>query len=56
MDKKTNNPIIGTQRIKNTTYVFEDISYWDAEKRQNRHKRNYIGKQNEEGTLIPNKV
>ncbi len=56
MDKKTNNPIIGTQRIKNTTYVFEDISYWDAEKRQNRHKRNYIGKQNEEGTLIPNKA
>ena len=46
---------IGTQRIKNTVYVFEDSPYWDAEKRQNRHRRNYIGKLDSNGEFLPNK-
>ena len=46
---------IGTQRIKYTVYVFEDTPYWDAEKRQNRHRRRYIGKLDDRGEFIPNK-
>ena len=55
MKKIMNLPNIGTQRIKNTVYVFEDAPYWDTEKRQNRHRRNYIGKLNSDGEFIPNK-
>lgn len=45
---------IGTQIIKGTNYVFEDMPYWDKEKKNSRHKRNYIGKMNGE-EFIPNK-
>ncbi len=34
----------GEQVIKGTTYVFEAIAQWDAEKQQSRQKRIYIGK------------
>ncbi len=44
-----------TQKIKGTVYVYEDYPYWDSEKQQTRHKRVYIGKQDEKGTFIPNK-
>lgn len=44
-----------TQRIKGVTYVYEDYPYWDARKKQTRHKRVYIGKQDDQGTFIPNK-
>lgn len=50
-----NTSNIGTQRIKNTVYVFEDTPYWDAEKRQNRHRRRYIGKLDDKGEFVPNK-
>jgi transposase len=56
VNNRKNSPNIGTQRIKNTIYVFEDSPYWDAEKRQNRHRRNYIGKLDSKGELIPNKA
>jgi len=46
---------IGTQAIKSTVYVFEDMPYWDKEKKNARHKRNYIGKMNGE-EFIPNKT
>ena len=32
----------GEQVIKGTTYVFEAIAQWDAEKQQSRQKRIYI--------------
>jgi transposase len=35
--------------------VYEDHSYWDKEKKQNRHRRVYIGKLSVDGELIPNK-
>lgn len=38
----------------NTTYVYESISYWDAEKGQSRSKRKVIGKIDPEtGDIIP---
>lgn len=46
----------GEQNIKGTTYVFEAVSYWDAEKAQSRQKRIYIGKKDPvSGTFIPNR-
>ncbi len=37
-----------------TTYVYESISYWDAEKGQSRSKRRVIGKVDPEtGEIIP---
>lgn len=37
-----------------TTYVYESISYWDAEKQQSRSKRRVIGKLDPEtGEIIP---
>jgi transposase len=44
-----------TQRIKGVDYVYEDTSYWDKAKKQNRHKREYIGKLGVGGEFIPNK-
>jgi transposase len=44
------------QIIKGTTYVYEDYHYWDSTKKQTRHKRKYIGKMDEAGNFIPNKV
>ena len=44
-----------TQVIKGVSYVYEDSPYWDKAKKQNRHKRNYIGKLGQNGEFIPNK-
>ena len=47
---------IKSQRGQNgTVYVYEDTPYWDKEKRQNRHHREYIGKLGASGEFIPNK-
>jgi len=45
-----------TQKIKGTTYVYEDYPYWDREKQQTRHKRVYIGKLDAKGEFVPNKT
>ena len=50
-----NNKDIGTQTIKGTTYVFVDKPYWNKQKKQTRHKREYIGKLGSAGEFIPNK-
>jgi hypothetical protein len=44
------------QKIKGTPYVYEDYPYWDAEKKQMRHKRVYIGKLDANGEFVPNKA
>ena len=44
-----------SQVIKGVSYVYEDYPYWDREKKQNRHKREYIGKLGQDGEFIPNK-
>jgi len=46
---------IKTQRIKGVEYVFVDTPYWDKAKKQNRHKRDYIGKIGDDGAFVPNK-
>jgi transposase len=43
------------QKIKDTNYVYEDIPYWDKSKKQNRHRRIYIGKLDAGGDFVPNK-
>jgi transposase len=54
MDIKSKN--IKQQRGPNgTIYVYEDTPYWDKEKKQNRHMREYIGKIGINGEFIPNK-
>jgi transposase len=54
--KNLNGINIKTQVMANgTEYVYEDTSYWDKEKKQNRHRRNYIGKIGPDGEFIPNK-
>ena len=42
-----------TQNIKGKTYVFIDTPFWNAEKRRGEHKRNYIGKIEQNG-FVPN--
>lgn len=44
-----------TQNIKGVDYVYEDYPYWDKTTQQSRHRRIYIGKLGQNGTLIPNK-
>jgi len=44
-----------TQIIKGVSYVYNDYPYWDKVKKQNRHKREYIGKLGQDGRFIPNK-
>ena len=44
------------QTISGISYVYEDFPYWDADKKQMRHKREYIGKLNASGEFIPNKA
>jgi transposase len=44
-----------TQVIKGVSYVYEDYPYWDKATKQNRHRREYIGKLGQDGKLIPNK-
>lgn len=43
------------QTINHVEYVYEDYSYWDKVKKQNRHRRVYIGKVGMDGKFIPNK-
>ena len=44
-----------TQIIKGVNYVYKDYPYWDKDKKQNRHRREYIGKLGQDGRFIPNK-
>lgn len=44
------------QNIKGVPYVYEDYPYWDAVKKQMRHKREYIGKLDTNGQFVPNKA
>ncbi len=44
------------QNIKGVPYVYEDYPYWDAVKKQMRHKREYIGKLDANGQFVPNKA
>jgi hypothetical protein len=44
------------QVIQGTSYVYEDFPYWDTDKKQTRHKREYIGKVDENGKFVPNKA
>ena len=46
---------VRSQKIKDVDYVYEDMPYWDKVKKQNRHRREYIGKLNENGEFVPNK-
>lgn len=43
------------QVIKGVSYVYEDHPYWDKKAKQNRHRREYIGKLGQEGEFLPNK-
>ena len=52
---KTENAKRRTQIIKGVSYVYRDYPYWDKGKKQNRHKREYIGKLGQDGRFIPNK-
>lgn len=46
----------GEQKIKGITYVFEAVSKWDAQKKQSRQRRIYIGKMDPvTGAFLPNK-
>jgi transposase len=56
MKNKILKPKVCTQRIKGILYAFEDFPYWDVQKRQMRHRRNYIGKLDSNGELVPNKA
>jgi len=47
---------VKTQLIKGVKYVYEDIPYWDRSKKQNRHKRKYIGKLDADGKFIYNRT
>jgi len=40
----TENAKWHTQIIKGVSYVYEDYPYWNKDKKQNPHKREYIGK------------
>ncbi|MDR1020429.1 MAG: IS1634 family transposase [Synergistaceae bacterium] len=35
--------------------MYEDYPYWDKQRKQNRHRRVYIGKLGDDGSFIPNK-
>ena len=54
--KKSKKPKERTQLISGIKYVYEDMPYWDKEKRQTRHRRNYIGTLDDQGEFIPNKT
>ena len=54
MDKPI-TPIRRTQKIKSTVYVYDDYPYWDKDKKQNRHHRDYVGKLGLNGEFIPSK-
>src|SRR5215469_2563267 len=43
------------QTIRGVSYVYEDYPYWDKKAKQNRHRREYIGKLGPDGEFIPNK-
>ncbi len=54
--KKSKKPIERTQLISGINYVYEDMPYWDKEKKQTRHKRIYIGTLDDQGEFTPNKT
>lgn len=54
-NNSTPTKTIRTQIIKGVPYVYEDHPYWDSEKQQTRHKREYIGKIDANDVFIPNK-
>jgi transposase len=45
-------PKIREQVIRGIRYVYEDKPYWDSVKKQTRHKRNYIGRYERDGTYV----
>ena len=53
---KTIIPTRRTQNIKGTEYVYDDYPYWDKDKKQNRHNRDYVGRLGPNGEFIPNKA
>jgi transposase len=53
--RKSNVAKRRTQTIKGVDYVYEDHPYWDKATKQNRHRREYIGKLGQDGEFIPNK-
>ena len=46
---------VKVQSIKGISYVYRDKPYWDKDKKQNRHNREYIGKLDKDGAFVPNK-
>ena len=46
---------VRSQNIRGVDYVYEDHPYWDKTTKQNRHRREYIGKLGQDGEFIPNK-
>lgn len=46
---------VKAQDVKGTKYVYIDKPYWDKDKKQNRHTREYIGKLGVDGQFIANK-
>lgn len=55
MDEHSYN-IIKIKAQNGVTYVYEDYSYWDPEKRDSTHKRRSIGKVGEDGEIVYNKA
>ena len=51
----TENAKWRTQIIKGVSYVYKDYPYWDKDKKQTCHQREYIGKLGQDGAFIPNK-
>lgn len=43
-----------SQLINGVRYIYYDYPYWDKEKKQNRHKRDYVGKIGPDNEFIPN--
>jgi len=54
--KETKTTLQRVQNIKGVSYVYEDFPYWDTEKKQTRHKREYVGKLDSDGQFVPNKA
>jgi len=46
---------VRSQNIRGVDYVYEDHPFWDKTTKQNRHRREYIGKLGQDGEFIPNK-
>lgn len=55
MAKIRYNIIEITQKKTGVTYIYEDYSYWNKEKRYSAHRRKSIGKLDEQGNRVYNK-